>query len=140
MLSEIAKTTTSLQWQIIQQHCWLRIYSVGHGRRRRRSSIGYFVDLVHQQQHAWLRHVLRMEGKKLPKTSIQARSHNTYTHRGRPHKYWVDVMLSVLELTISSHSPGIQQKRVVTLHAWNLRPFDRRLKKEEEETDGLINI
>lgn len=55
-------------------------------------SIGYFVDIVQQRQRAWLGHVLRMEGNRLPKISIQARSLDT-RYRGRPRKNWVDATL-----------------------------------------------
>ena len=52
----------------------------------------YIVDIVRQRQRAWLGHVLRMDGSRLPKMSIQAHSHSTRC-RGRPRKSWVDTAL-----------------------------------------------
>jgi len=53
---------------------------------------GYIVDIVKRRQHAWLGHVLRMDGNRLPKMSVQAHAHGT-RYRGRPRKNWVDTVL-----------------------------------------------
>jgi hypothetical protein len=52
----------------------------------------YIVDIVQRRQHTWLGHVIRMDGNRLPKMSIQAHAHNTRC-RGRPRKSWVDTAL-----------------------------------------------
>ena len=33
---------------------------------------GYIVEIVQHRQHTWLGHVLRMDGNRLPKMSLQA--------------------------------------------------------------------
>jgi len=64
----------------------------------------YIVNKVQHRQHTWLGHVLRMEGKRLPKMSLQAHAHHT-RYKGRPRKSWIDTALegSGLEL-----KPAIQ--------------------------------
>jgi hypothetical protein len=54
---------------------------------------GYIVDIVQKRQHAWLGHVLRMHGSRLPKTSLQAHAHKT-RYRGRPRQSWLDTALA----------------------------------------------
>jgi hypothetical protein len=53
----------------------------------------YIVDTVQHRQHAWLGHVLRMDGKRLPKMSVQAHAHSIRC-RGRPRKSWVETVLA----------------------------------------------
>src|SRR5271157_5668021 len=52
----------------------------------------YIVNKVQHRQHTWLGHVLRMEGKRLPKMSLQAHAHHT-RYKGRPRKSWIDTHL-----------------------------------------------
>lgn len=64
----------------------------------------YIVRLVQHRQHTWLGHVLRMQGNRLPKMSLQAHAHNT-RYRGRPRKNWIDAVLegSSLEVKTAIH-------------------------------------
>jgi Reverse transcriptase (RNA-dependent DNA polymerase)/Endonuclease-reverse transcriptase len=64
---------------------------------------GYTVDIVRHRQHTWLGHVLRMDGNRLPKISLQAHAHNT-RYRGRPRKNWINGALE---------QSGIEVKRAV---------------------------
>ena len=71
----------------------------------------YIVDIVQQRQHAWLGHVLRMEGSRLPKMSLQAHAHNTRC-RGRPRKSWIDTALeaSGLDFKTAIHLANDRQE------------------------------
>jgi exonuclease III len=53
---------------------------------------GYIVNIVQSRQHTWLGHVLRMDGSRLPKMSLQAHAHGT-RYRGRPRKSWFNSAL-----------------------------------------------
>ena len=55
-------------------------------------SEGYTVEIVRHRQHTWLGHVLRMDGNRLPKMSLEAHAHNVRC-RGRPRKNWVESVL-----------------------------------------------
>ena len=60
---------------------------------RTSKEIGYIGDIVQRRQHAWLGHVLRMKGDRLPKMSLQAHAHSS-RYRGRPRKSWIETALS----------------------------------------------
>src|SRR5271157_900849 len=80
----------------------------------------YIVNKVQHRQHTWLGHVLRMEGKRLPKMSLQTHAHHT-RHKGRPWKSWIDTAFegSGLELEPAK------------LHLRNVRPLGHREKAED---------
>jgi hypothetical protein len=65
---------------------------------------GYIVETVQHRQHTWLGHVLRMDGNRLPKMSLQAHAHDVRC-RGRPRKSWVESVLegSRLDLRTAVH-------------------------------------
>jgi hypothetical protein len=52
----------------------------------------YFLRIVKERQLRWLGHVLRLDDKRLPKTSLEAHSHGT-RYRGRPRISWIDATL-----------------------------------------------
>src|SRR4029077_10947151 len=60
--------------------------------RRASRSEGCIVHIVQRKQHTWLGHVLRTDGNRLLKMSIQAYAHST-RYQGRPRKGWVDSVL-----------------------------------------------
>jgi len=65
----------------------------------------FVVNIVQYRQHAWLGHVLRMDGNRLPKMSVQAHAHSN-RYRGRPRKSWVDTVVerSGLDLETAVHT------------------------------------
>ena len=59
---------------------------------------GYIVEIVQHRQHTWLGRVLRMDGNRLPKMSLQAHAHDVRC-RGRPRKSWVESIINPLGLS-----------------------------------------
>ncbi len=70
----------------------------------------YIVDKVRYRQHTWLGHVLRMEGSRLPKMSLQAHAHHT-RYRGRPRKTWIETVLGGSGMELKT-AVGIAHDRV----------------------------
>src|SRR5580692_4943739 len=64
----------------------------------------HIVEIAQHRQHTWLGHVLRMDGNRLPKMSLQAHAHDVRC-RGRPRKSWVESVLegSRLDLRTAFH-------------------------------------
>ena len=61
----------------------------------------YIVNIVRRRQHTWLGHVLRMDGNRLPKMSLQAHAHGK-RYRGRPRQSWIDTALEGSGLDIKT--------------------------------------
>src|SRR5271169_6830604 len=83
---------------------WYEHISNKEGAARASRTEEYIVNKVQHRQHTWLGHILRMEGNRLPKISLQAHAHHA-TYRGRPRKNWIDTALegSGLELNPAIH-------------------------------------
>jgi hypothetical protein len=67
--------------------------------------VGHIVDVVLHRQRTWLGHVLRMNGNRLPKMSLQAYQIGT-RYRGRPRMSWADAALE---------GSGVQLKSAIHL-------------------------
>src|SRR5580700_6367728 len=84
--------------------CIFKLYPSGLDATRASRPEGYIVETVQHRQHTWLGHVLRMDGNRLPKMSLQAHAHDVRC-RGRPRKSWVESVLkgSRLDLRTAVH-------------------------------------
>ena len=59
---------------------------------------GYLLNRVLLRQRVWLSHVLRIQGQRLPKMSLQAH-HQGPRRRGRPRKKWSEAVLEGSSIT-----------------------------------------
>ena len=62
-------------------------------------NVNFLTSLVDKKQKVWLGHVLRMEGDRLPKVSLQACSLGKLTRGGQKPR-WIDAVLKNMGMSL----------------------------------------